>query len=93
MASAAVLVVGLATSAQAATGALTWTGQQGSGWQWTNPPSGVCETFNNTVTTSVGNHTNQRVTLYPSFNCTGASLSSCAGCTTDVSTQFYSFKF
>src|SRR5262245_58798322 len=45
----AVLVVGLSANAEAATGTLSWQGPNGQGWTLTNPPNGVCRTFNNTA--------------------------------------------
>ncbi|MEU1285868.1 hypothetical protein [Kitasatospora sp. NPDC005856] len=89
---ATLLTLGLSTDAYAATGQLQWTGSQGVEWTRTNPTSGVCGTFRDTVATYVRNHTDQRVLLYRQFGCSGNYYDLCQSCSTDQTTTYYSYR-
>ena len=90
----AVLVVGLSANAEATTGTLSWQGPNGQGWTLTNPPNGVCRTFNNTAAYGPNNNTDKQVILYSDFNCNNPVQQLCAHCSLSVSTtKYYSFKY
>ncbi|MFI0827222.1 hypothetical protein ACH4Q7_22515 [Streptomyces roseolus] len=94
VAAAAMLVVGLSTNAQAATGTLTWQGAQGTQWTWRNPPSGTCSNFGgNTVALKIHNNTGETLTVYTEFGCSGSRTVIGPGFATYNWTAYYSFRY
>ncbi|MCK8438508.1 hypothetical protein G3I77_37595 [Streptomyces sp. D2-8] len=94
VAASAMLVVGLSTNAQAATGTLTWQGDQGTQWTWRNPPSGTCSNFGgNTVAFKPHNNTGEWLTVYTEFGCSGSRALIGPGAATYNWTAYYSFRY
>lgn len=65
---AAVLVTGLATNAQAASGTIRYFSAGGQEFDITNPPDNVCLTLQ-VRATNVTNETNKRVSIYLDTSC------------------------
>ncbi|MGW2597141.1 hypothetical protein [Streptomyces klenkii] len=71
---AAVLVTGLATSSQAATGTFTYTTGSGVEFELNNPPDDLCFTLNGGATGAT-NGTDRIATLYRDASCQSSVLS------------------
>ncbi|GAA0413149.1 hypothetical protein [Streptomyces luteireticuli] len=72
---AAVLVTGLATSSQAATGTFTYTTGSGVEFELNNPVDNACFTLNEGGATGATNGTNRIATLYRDASCQSSVLS------------------
>ncbi|PJN28176.1 hypothetical protein [Kitasatospora sp. CB02891] len=67
------LVIGIATSANAATGEFTYTDIDGEDHTLVDPPSGECISFGLPVT-GADNETNASATVYENTDCSGPAL-------------------